>query len=162
MRRLTPPAVGLLFLSVFLAFVSVSAHNGAGARHLEARHLESWFKKGIGLDRGAAAVPAFQAQVPGSRAHDDDDRNRTEGRRLFERETFGGNGRTCLTCHSRETGTVSPEDARRRFREDRHDLCSSSMTGATTTTETASETDATSGASDVTRPSSSEFLYIRT
>ena len=38
-----------------------------------------------------------------------------EGRRLFERETFGGNGRTCLTCHSRETGTVSPEEAGRRF-----------------------------------------------
>src|SRR5436190_20494394 len=29
-----------------------------------------------------------------------------EGQRLFERETFGGNGRTCETCHSRETGTV--------------------------------------------------------
>ncbi|HEU5135795.1 MAG TPA: hypothetical protein VFU13_11670 [Steroidobacteraceae bacterium] len=37
------------------------------------------------------------------------------GRHLFERETFGGNGRTCLTCHSRETGTVSPKDARLRF-----------------------------------------------
>jgi cytochrome c peroxidase len=37
------------------------------------------------------------------------------GKRLFEREEFGGNGRTCLTCHSRETGTVSPEDAQRRF-----------------------------------------------
>jgi cytochrome c peroxidase len=36
-------------------------------------------------------------------------------RRLFERETFGGNGRTCLTCHSRETGTVSPEEATQRF-----------------------------------------------
>ena len=30
---------------------------------------------------------------------------------LFEDATFGGNGRTCRTCHSRETGTVSPEDA---------------------------------------------------
>lgn len=37
------------------------------------------------------------------------------GKRLFERETFGGNGRTCLTCHSRETGTVSPQDAQHRF-----------------------------------------------
>ena len=43
------------------------------------------------------------------------------GRRLFLHETFGGNGRTCETCHSAETGTVSPEDARRRFREDRDD-----------------------------------------
>jgi cytochrome c peroxidase len=38
-----------------------------------------------------------------------------KGRRLFERESFGGNGRTCLTCHSRETGTVSPQDAQHRF-----------------------------------------------
>lgn len=37
------------------------------------------------------------------------------GKRLFERETFDGNGRTCLTCHSRETGTVSPQDAQHRF-----------------------------------------------
>ena len=41
--------------------------------------------------------------------------NLSEGKRLFERETFGGNGRTCLTCHSRGTGTVSPEDAQARF-----------------------------------------------
>ena len=38
-----------------------------------------------------------------------------DGRQLFERETFGGNGRTCLTCHSRKTGTVSPADAKARF-----------------------------------------------
>jgi cytochrome c peroxidase len=44
-----------------------------------------------------------------------------EGQRLFERETFGGNGRTCLTCHSRETGTVSPQEARLRFRNDKDD-----------------------------------------
>ena len=44
-----------------------------------------------------------------------------EGQRLFELETFGGNGRTCLTCHSRETGTVSPADARRRFLADSND-----------------------------------------
>lgn len=41
--------------------------------------------------------------------------NRRDGQHLFERETFGGNGRTCLTCHSSETGTVSPQDAQRRF-----------------------------------------------
>jgi Di-haem cytochrome c peroxidase len=43
------------------------------------------------------------------------------GKRLFEQETFGGNGRTCLTCHSRDTGTVSPEDAQRRFAENPSD-----------------------------------------
>ncbi len=44
-----------------------------------------------------------------------------DGKRLFERETFGGNGRTCQTCHSEATGTVSAEDARRRFRKDPDD-----------------------------------------
>jgi cytochrome c peroxidase len=41
--------------------------------------------------------------------------NRMDGKHLFELETFGGNGRTCLTCHSRATGTVSPQDAQARF-----------------------------------------------
>lgn len=44
-----------------------------------------------------------------------------EARRLFEEETFGGNGRTCLTCHSRETGTVSPDEALARFIENPDD-----------------------------------------
>lgn len=56
------------------------------------------------------------------RAQSDDDARhgvgkRKDGKHLFERETFGGNGRTCLTCHSRETGTVSPQDALHRFSE---------------------------------------------
>ena len=46
-------------------------------------------------------------------------RDSLEGQRLFERETFGGNGRTCLTCHSRETGTVSPGRAGRFARQPR-------------------------------------------
>ena len=33
-----------------------------------------------------------------------------EGRRLFDVERFGGNGRTCRTCHSNRTGTFSPEE----------------------------------------------------
>jgi len=36
-----------------------------------------------------------------------------DGRRLFDKETFGGNGRTCSTCHSRETGTLTLADVRR-------------------------------------------------
>ena len=44
-----------------------------------------------------------------------------EGKRLFEHETFGGNGRTCQTCHSAATGTVSPEDAQKRFEQDPND-----------------------------------------
>jgi cytochrome c peroxidase len=41
--------------------------------------------------------------------------NAHSGKQLFEQATFGGNGRTCQTCHSAETGTVSPEEARQRF-----------------------------------------------
>lgn len=37
------------------------------------------------------------------------------GKRLFERETFGGNGRTCRTCHTEATGTLSPADVKKRF-----------------------------------------------
>jgi cytochrome c peroxidase len=44
-----------------------------------------------------------------------------EGRRLFDHETFGGNGRTCKTCHSEETGTVSPNDAQLRFKQNAND-----------------------------------------
>ena len=41
------------------------------------------------------------------------------GRLLFERETFGGNGRTCSTCHARdENFTLSPADVARRPRTD--------------------------------------------
>lgn len=40
---------------------------------------------------------------------------------LFTKETFGGNGRTCLTCHSFETGSTSPLDALQRFQKDPKD-----------------------------------------
>jgi cytochrome c peroxidase len=41
-----------------------------------------------------------------------------EGKRLFERASFGGNGRTCETCHGSDTGTLSPREVRHRFRKD--------------------------------------------
>ena len=44
-----------------------------------------------------------------------------DGRRLFEVDTFGGNGRTCRTCHSAETGTVSPQDAATRLKKNPND-----------------------------------------
>lgn len=31
------------------------------------------------------------------------------GKKLFDEETFGGNGRTCVTCHMPETGTLTIE-----------------------------------------------------
>ncbi len=43
------------------------------------------------------------------------------GQRLFETDTFGGNGRTCRTCHSAASGTVSPKDAAKRLKKDAAD-----------------------------------------
>lgn len=47
--------------------------------------------------------------------------DRLEGKRLFEQETFKGNGRTCETCHSGPTGTVSPAEAKKRFQKNPKD-----------------------------------------
>jgi hypothetical protein len=44
-----------------------------------------------------------------------------EGRKLFDVETFGGNGRTCRTCHSKKNGTFTPEEAVARLAEDPND-----------------------------------------
>jgi cytochrome c peroxidase len=35
------------------------------------------------------------------------------GKKLFEKETFGGNGRTCSTCHSKDSGTLTLADVQR-------------------------------------------------
>ena len=37
------------------------------------------------------------------------------GKKLFERETFGGNGRTCATCHGGQGGSISPAEAQAQF-----------------------------------------------
>jgi len=41
-----------------------------------------------------------------------------EGRRLFDEELFGGNGRTCRTCHSKKTGTLNPRQVQDVYDED--------------------------------------------
>lgn len=43
----------------------------------------------------------------------DGDGKKLHGKRLFEKETFGGNGRTCRTCHSKRTGTLTLADVQR-------------------------------------------------
>ena len=39
----------------------------------------------------------------------------SEGQQLFDHETFGGNGRTCRTCHSSDNGTINPEEVAKRL-----------------------------------------------
>ena len=70
---------------------------------------------------GATSALFGVAMLASVSAHDAGVGNRQDGKHLFERETFGGNGRTCATCHTSETGTVSPEDARRRFKANPRD-----------------------------------------
>jgi cytochrome c peroxidase len=45
----------------------------------------------------------------------------SEGQRLFDHETFGGNGRTCRTCHSGADGTIDPAEVVERLAENPSD-----------------------------------------
>jgi len=70
----------------------------------------------LGLEAGArqqAPLAAVSAEAPGPEPH--------PGKRLFDRETFGGNGRTCRTCHSGADGTIDPEEVAGRLAEDPSD-----------------------------------------
>ena len=61
----------------------------------------------------------------------------SEGQRLFDHETFGGNGRTCRTCHSGDDGTIDPDEVAERLAEDaldplfRHDGLDDFLSGTT-------------------------------
>jgi cytochrome c peroxidase len=48
-------------------------------------------------------------------------RHTRSGKQLFTRSEFGGNGRTCETCHTLETGDVTLDHIRSRFFEDPSD-----------------------------------------
>lgn len=39
----------------------------------------------------------------------------SNGKRLFDQETFGGNGRTCSSCHSGNDGTIDPQEVAERL-----------------------------------------------
>jgi cytochrome c peroxidase len=67
---------------------------------------------------GAILAVAMLASIS---AHESGVLSRPDGKRLFERETFGGNGRTCSTCHTSTTGTISPIEAQRRFKTNARD-----------------------------------------
>lgn len=64
-----------------------------------------------------AALDVQEAELQGRQGR----HGRDDGHRLFTRETFGGNGRTCLTCHSEQTGTLSPAEIQARYRRHPND-----------------------------------------
>jgi cytochrome c peroxidase len=71
------------------------------------------------LSSGIWALSAMQPQdVAGPANQGNSVDHRMDGRQVFEHKQFGGNGRTCITCHSSETGTVTPEEVRARFAQD--------------------------------------------
>jgi hypothetical protein len=110
--KVVPTGAFLLAAALSAGLVSVSAHDDP----TDAR-AGRWIKMGF----GRTLFHPFEKQplpMVKGREHGRELRELLEGQRLFERETFGGDGRTCLTCHSRETGTVSPEDAQRRYYKD--------------------------------------------
>ena len=71
--------------------------------------------------KSAITILVFAAALSRLLGQQDDPSERN--RRLFTTETFGGNGRTCDTCHSLATGTgtVSPEDAQDRYQKNPRD-----------------------------------------
>jgi cytochrome c peroxidase len=85
--------------------------------------LLSGAQPGVASDKPSAAITfdCDPAQLTGARKLICLARRFEEGRRLFDEETFGGNGRTCVTCHSVKTGTFSPEDAQERLLENPND-----------------------------------------
>jgi hypothetical protein len=70
---------------------------------------------------GGTKVILTAAMLVSISAHESSVVSRPDGKRLFERETFGGNGRTCSTCHTSGTGTISPIEAQKRFKENARD-----------------------------------------
>jgi len=102
-----------------MALATLTAHGKSAVQRT------GWWQAGDRLAISArlqtAAQPMTAAQGQRAESGAQSIRNVFEGERLFDRETFDGNGRTCLTCHSRDTGTVSPADARARFRRNPSD-----------------------------------------
>ena len=55
------------------------------------------------------------AEIDGLETDEVEQEANVNGKKLFQDETFAGNGRTCATCHGARTGTVSPAEAQALF-----------------------------------------------
>jgi cytochrome c peroxidase len=65
-------------------------------------------------------LPSFAGTLSETQASIELDGRKLHGKQLFEKETFGGNGRTCSTCHSKRTGTLSLADVQRILAKAKH------------------------------------------
>jgi cytochrome c peroxidase len=75
---------------------------------------QGWFCGAIAF----ALVGCIGADADGVDTNEAKQEAKVNGKQLFEDETFGGNGRTCATCHGSQTGTVSPQEAQALFAQD--------------------------------------------
>ena len=65
----------------------------------------------LGLIASLVLAPACAVDDPQEEAELEQLEGQAEGAKLFNQQTFGGNGRTCKTCHPSEsggTGTLNP------------------------------------------------------
>ncbi len=76
------------------------ARNVLAAGRVGRHHRDSWLSRAV-FYRSRTGVS--QAELG----------EKLNGKKLFEQETFGGNGRTCETCHLKETGTLTLADIQR-------------------------------------------------
>ena len=65
------------------------------------------------VDNGQVTAPADGVWLAAPAGN-----GQTDGRRLFDHETFGGNGRTCRTCHMVGNGTITVDAVAQRLAED--------------------------------------------
>ena len=72
----------------------------------------------MSLLMGTVTAGGERSRGPAPKASSQSASHSTEGSRLFRKETFGGNGRTCETCHSPSTGTLAPDDIQKRLQND--------------------------------------------
>ena len=116
-RRILACSAGVCLTSMLLATLAANGRPEPPRRGWwQARDRLDIMVRSKAARSVSSATTASRAEFPSQPLSDF-----FEGERLFDRETFGGNGRTCLTCHSRETGTVSPSQARERFRRNPDD-----------------------------------------
>ena len=96
--------------------------------------------------------------------------NLSPGQRLFDHETFGGNGRTCRTCHSGDDGTIDPAEVVERLSNDpsdplfTHDGLDDFISGTSRITAHATiliERDLPSGVALVDDPSATSVVLAR-
>ena len=68
---------------------------------------------GVTIALAIGSDPSFSHEPGQAELGMELNRKKLNGKRLFERETFGGNGRTCGTCHTKRTGTLTLDDVQR-------------------------------------------------